>query len=134
MNQQVSQAAQPFAPPTAPVFHQSSGSELKSSGLGITSFVLAILAGVFAIVLIGVAGYIEASRPGGMNEESPVAMIVGLSMFAIVGMCFLGLCLGIAALFQSNRSKVFAIIGVIFNLMVVLGIVGLALLGMSMQV
>ena len=132
MDPNVGQVEHPFAAPTKPTFQQTAVTERKSSGLGISSFVLAILSGISAMVLIGVAGYIEASTPGGMDEESPAAILVGLCLFAIVGMCLLGFCLGIAALFQSNRSKVFAILGLLFSLVVILGIVGLAVLGMSM--
>ena len=129
MENQVNPGSQPYATPATLV----EPSERRTSGLGIASFTLGILAGIATFALIGFAGYVELSTPGGMNEESPIAVIVGLGMFAIIGLCFIGGALGVAALFQSNRTRVFSILGIILNVMVVLGLVGLGVIGMAME-
>ncbi len=127
----------PYAPPGQGVpsanLHSLHGRSIeqtrKHSGLGIASFALSIFVGLAAIALVVVAGVMEASSAGGIDEESVFALIVGLSVFAVIGMNFVGVGLGIAGLFQSNRLKVFPILGVIFNGLVVLGLIGLMILG-----
>ena len=47
------------------------------SGLGIASFIISLAAGAALVVLLGIAGVIE-SQPGGMDEESAGAVLVGL--------------------------------------------------------
>ena len=49
--------------------------ELKHSGLGIASFIVSIAAGVCIFFTFVIAGAIEATTPGGMNEESVTATI-----------------------------------------------------------
>ena len=83
--------------------------------------------------MVAIAGLMEASNPGGMDETSPEAMIVGLCLFAGVGLALMGGTLGLIALVQPNRKKVFGILGLIFNAFVVLGVVGLIVIGLSMD-
>ena len=52
--------------------------ELKHSGLGIASFIVSIAAGVCIFFTFVIAGAIEATTPGGMNEESATAVVIGL--------------------------------------------------------
>jgi hypothetical protein len=103
--------------------------EAKHSGLGIASFVLAIVFGLILFVLIGMAGYQQMKNPKGMDENSPMAMILGLLMIGSLLMNFVGAGLGLAGVLQKNRKKIFAILGLIFNGFAVLGTVALFLLG-----
>ncbi|WP_133406542.1 hypothetical protein [Parashewanella tropica] len=89
--------------------------ELKNSGIGIASFIISIASGIFIFLLIAIAGYLEASTPGGVNEESSEAIIVGLFLFAFLGTALVALGLGIAGLFQKERKKIFAILGTVFS-------------------
>jgi hypothetical protein len=104
----------------------------KQSGLGIASFILAIVAGVTAVALVVIAGVIELSTPGGMDEESPQALIVGLGIFGVFALNLLGIGLGLGGLFQADRLRTFAVLGLVFNLLVILGIGGLMVLGLAM--
>ncbi|EMI17399.1 putative membrane protein [Rhodopirellula maiorica SM1] len=104
----------------------------KQSGFGIASFIMSILVGIGAFTIILVAGYMEASSPEGINEESPIAIIVGLCIFAVIGLNLLGIGLGVAGLCQPNRSRIFAILGLVFNGMVIMGIIGIMALGVAM--
>ena len=90
--------------------------EKKHSGLGISSFIIGIATAILIFAEIVIAGMMEASTVGGIDEESPQAVILGLALFATMGMCLVGAGLGIAALFQKNRKKVFAILGIIFSI------------------
>ena len=102
------------------------------SGLGITALVLSVLCGVSMFGLVLLAGIMEASTPGGINEESPEAIMLGLCILGGILLSFIGLGLGIAGLFQGNRKKLFAVLGVIFNGMIVFGMCVLMGIGMAM--
>lgn len=106
---------------------------LKYSGLGIASLVIALVAGFSELVLVGYAGYLEATTPGGMDEDSVTAVMVGLSMLAAgLGSAF-GLALGIGGIVQKDRKNLFAILGVVFNAFVLLGTVLLVVIGIAMS-
>lgn len=89
--------------------------EKTHSGLGISSFILSISTGILIFFLIIVAGVMESTTPGGMDEESVGAVLVGLFLFAFIFLDLLALGLGIAGLVQKDRKKVFAVLGVIFS-------------------
>lgn len=84
----------------------------KHSGLGVSSFVISVVIGILMFLLFVVAGVIETSTPGGMDEESAAAMLVGTFMFLFLFIEMLAIGLGIAGLFQAGRKKVFAILGI----------------------
>jgi hypothetical protein len=100
---------------------------LKHSGLGIASFIIAILSGIFDFVFFVIVGLIGANDPS-IDETSPVAMVVGLILFAAVGFTFIGLGLGIVGVVLPNRNKLFPWLGLVFNALVLLGVVGLVCL------
>lgn len=102
------------------------------SGLGIASFAVSFLSGGVLMVMIGVATYFAATMEGEMSEESPQAILLGLAIIAGMGLAVIGAGLGIAGIAQPNRNKIFAILGVIFNALVVLAVCGLMGLGMAM--
>ncbi|GAB6070326.1 hypothetical protein JCM30760_14230 [Thiomicrorhabdus hydrogeniphila] len=104
----------------------------KHSGLGIASFILSIASAVFIFLLVAIAGIIEASNPTGMDEESAAAVMIGLFLFIFLGGALVALGLGIAGLFQKERQKIFAILGVVFSVVTLLGTVLLIMIGLSM--
>ena len=106
--------------------------EQKHSGLGIGAFVISVVVGILMFLLIVIAGVAEASSPGSMDTESPGAVLVGLGMIGLMGIDFVALGLGVAALFQSGRRKVLAILGVVFSVATILGTVMLSILGLFM--
>ena len=123
----------PYRPPAAPVADpRDDGAKRRHSGLGIASFVIGCVSAVLILVLLVVAGVMEASTPGGMSETSPAAIAIGLMLFLFVFLSLVGLGLGIAGLFQSERKKVFAVLGTIFGGVTVLGTAGIVALGLSM--
>ena len=85
------------------------------SGIGIASFVLAVLCGVATIGVFGYAGYVEVTTSGGVGANETVATLIGLGILACGAALLVGLILGIVALFQRNRRRVFAAIGVGLN-------------------
>jgi len=104
---------------------------LRHSGPGVASFVLAIGAGLVLGILILVAAVIEASRPGALQPDGPGEVALGLvACFALL-LAMIGVGLGIAGVFQKHRKIVFAVIGLVFNGLVLLGGGCLALIGLA---
>ncbi|WP_036718433.1 hypothetical protein, partial [Paenibacillus harenae] len=126
---------------------------MKQSGLGIASFVLALLSVVLIIVSIVFgtmfADQIVNSDLALADPSDPAAfqqtfeelggdvlvpiMIAGLSIIAAIGISFIGLILGIIGLFSKNRRKVFGIIGVVLNGLLVVGAILLIVIGLAIS-
>jgi hypothetical protein len=118
----------PPPPASAPI-----AIERKHSGLGISSFVISLGAGFAMFVLFCVAGFMETTTPGGIDEKSGVAVVLGLVIFAVIAVHLLGLGLAIGGLTQKDRKKVFSILGLVFNGLIIVGTIGLIVLGNTMD-
>ncbi|MBI1322603.1 hypothetical protein GC170_05390 [bacterium] len=105
----------------------------KQSGLGIASFVLSILCGFAIFSIIVVAGYLDMSRPEGLDDNSPEALFIGFSMILAMGITVVAFGLGLAALFQRNRRMSLAILGMFFSCMIIVGTILLIILGNSVD-
>ncbi len=105
---------------------------LRHSGLGIASFVLAMISGMGVVVMIGVATYFAATLGDQFNEQSTAAILVGLGIFAGIGAAAIGAALGLAGLVQPQRNKVFAVLGLVINVMVIFGVCGIMGLGLAL--
>jgi hypothetical protein len=121
---------QPYDAPKVPG-HWQEGPAPRHSGLGIASFTLSLVVGIGEFALMGTAGYMTARGPGGMDPQSPVAVGMGLLMMGGVLLAFLGAALGFASLFQRGRKRVFGILGLLFNGLILLGVIGLILVGIG---
>lgn len=106
--------------------------EYKHSGLGIASFITSLVSGVILFILVVIAGVMEASSIGGMDENSVGAVILGLFLIFFIAVCMVALGLGIGGLFQRERKKIFAILGVVFSGIAVMGVGLLMLIGIAM--
>lgn len=104
----------------------------KHSALGISSFILSLITGVIIFVLVVIAGAMEASTPGGIDEESAEAVVVGLCIIAALFGCITSFGLGIAGLFQKDRKKIFSVLGVIFSALPFIGTVLLIIIGLAL--
>jgi hypothetical protein len=100
------------------------------SGLGIASFVLALLNFGAALVVFAGLVAIVAAHPGGVPEDNPAQALLGLAMIATFGSALMGLGLGIGGACQRDRKKVLAYLGVAFNGMVLLGGSGIMCIGL----
>ena len=106
--------------------------ELRHSGLGIASFAMSLLFGIGTFLVFVYAGIKETSLPGGVAEHSGVAMVIGLVMILMWILLLVGAVLGVAALLEKNRKKVFAVIGLLLNGGMLLLSAALVLVGMTM--
>ncbi len=109
--------------------HNQSNVKLKHSGIGIASFVISIIVGVLIVILVMFAAVMEATTPGGIDDESAEAVIVGLLIITLILADLVAMGLGIAGLVQKNRKKVFATLGTIFSSVAVVGTVALIFVG-----
>jgi hypothetical protein len=105
---------------------------LKHSGLGVASFILSIVGIVGFFVLLIVAGVLENSIDGGVGADDAVAIVIGLLYFLIIGIALVALGFGIAGLCQKNIKKLFAILGVIFAVGLLLFAVLIMIIGVAM--
>jgi hypothetical protein len=105
----------------------------KHSGFGIASFIITLAVGALEFVLIAIAGILEATTPGGIDENSPIAMLLGLVMIGGLLVNLLGMIFGVVGLFQRERKKVFALLGVLFGCLVFVGLLFVIIIGVAMD-
>jgi hypothetical protein len=81
----------------------------RHGGLGVTSFIIGVLSIFVDLGIFGVAGYLKQS-----GQQTPaVNMIVGSCILLLLGVCLLGLGLGIAGAADRTSKKIFPIFGII---------------------
>jgi hypothetical protein len=105
----------------------------RQSGIGIASCITSVVSAGLIFLTVLVLGIMETSTPGGLDEESPEIVGLGLAMFALCGLSLLALCLGIGGLMQKDRGKTFAVIGVAISSLTLGGIFLLILLGLAVS-
>ena len=110
----------------------NASTEQKHAGLGIASFVISLIAGLLLFILFAIAGVMETATPGGIDETSASAMIIGLFMILLILAEAVALGLGVAGLMQKDRKTVFAILGTVFSALAFVGSGLLMLLGSLM--
>jgi hypothetical protein len=99
----------------------------KHSGFGIASFIIGVAVGFLAFLLFAIAGALDATTPGGLDEESAAFMFLGLGLFALMFVDLIGLGLGIAGICQARRNKTFGVLGIVIAILTFIGF-GLLLL------
>ena len=107
--------------------------ETKHSGFGVASFIISILAGVLMFLVFLIGTIMQLSTPGGMDKQSIQAMLVGLSIIALLFIDIVAVVLGIAGLFQKKRKKLFAILGIVFSSATVISMIALIIIGLLMS-
>lgn len=100
------------------------------SGLGIASFATSLVSAILVLALLVVAGIMEASAPAGLDEQSPAAIGIGCSMVLFLLCALVALGLGIGALFQKDRHKVFPILGVVVSALTLFLTLALLVIGL----
>jgi hypothetical protein len=99
------------------------------SGLGIASLVLGVVAGVAACVFFVVAGVLGSSSS--MNQGPLLAVAVGVGMILVVMTTSFASGLAVGGLVQKDKSKAFAIIGLVVNILLILSLFALMLVGLT---
>jgi hypothetical protein len=106
--------------------------DFPHSGLGVASFLITLAMGIFVFVLVLLAGILESKSENGIDEDSPVAFVLGLAIMGGLMVNLLGMGLGIGGLCQHDRKKLFAGLGLGFGTVVLLGIGVLFIIGLAM--
>ena len=83
------------------------------SGLGITSLIISLSAGALLIIVLGTIGVLD-HRPGGYNQDSAAASVLDLLFLMTLMAQVAALGLGIAALLQAGRNKLYGVLGTVF--------------------
>ncbi len=115
--------------------------ERKHSKIGIASFILAVVSVVGMIgsaigASVAAAGF--ANDPALLSGVAPDELPPGMGgLLAMIGLMFLfiltalvGAVLGLVGLFQKDRAKLFSILGLVFNGLVVLFVMVILVIGM----
>lgn len=97
-----------------PVISEEKKDSIKQSGLGITSFVLAMSSILIIIVATFIAVGFEVAS-GGIAEDSVAPGIYALIFVFGFLINLVGVGFGIAGMVQKMRKRVFSILGLIFN-------------------
>ena len=119
--------------PSAPLGSPYNRASTRQSLIGIASFVISLIVGMGEIGAIVIFTLIQANNPGAVKENSPEAVILGLLLLGGVFLAVVGGVLGIVSFFEKDRHRVFGILGLAFNALIVLGFGGLMVLGLIVQ-
>ena len=115
---------QPVAqPPLAYYPAKHSGLGTASFCIGLVSVLLMLSAFVMIILMVFQGG-------GQVDPRSPKVMSMGLGICSGGFIALVGLAFGIAGFFARDRKRGFAIAGLVINGGLLLGVVGLAIIGM----
>jgi hypothetical protein len=100
------------------------------SGTGIASFVIGVTCVILVMTLIGTAGVM--AKTGRMTPE--LSMIIGLGMISACFVDLIGIVLGFFGAADRSSKKVYSVLGLILNIVVVVLFVALLVIGLSMRV
>lgn len=114
----------------------------KHSPLGIASFMIAVVSALgLAGALIGAASMAadlalampESLDPNGLPDLSNSGLgtlaVLGLVIMLLIFAALAGAVIGLAGLFQKQRLKLFSVLGLVFNSLIVLGFLLLLIAG-----
>ncbi len=120
----------PPALPTQPTVVYVPAPELPHSGMGIASVVVGAFVAAAMFVTFMVAGVLHNQ---GRGPRDPVTGLIGLLAIFLLFVDVVALGLGIAALCQPKRKRLFGILGVVFSAGVMLCTMSVIALGVIMQ-
>jgi hypothetical protein len=98
--------------------------------LGVISFVLPLLSVTFLIAMMVLAAVSAGGKPA---QQSPLTLVIGLGVCSTPALALVGLGLAIGSMFQRG-SKVFGILGIVFNAILLLGSILLLIVALILGV
>jgi hypothetical protein len=104
----------------------------EHSRLGIAAFVIACVVICVMMADICVAGVLSAHREPGARMY-PGQRVIGLILLFLTAFDVVAIGLGIAGLCQTEKNRVFAILGLAFSVLTILGVFGLMIIGLMMM-
>jgi hypothetical protein len=97
--------------------------EQKHSRLGFVSFITSIVAGILALLTLGIATILGMSEPAELTTYSESAACVGIIVIVLFLASLVALGLGIGGLFQKNQKKIYAILGIAISAAIIVGMI-----------
>src|SRR5262249_38855997 len=94
-----------WQPPSYPGPSYDQPMAMRHSGLGIASCVIGVLVAIAMVGLLAVASIMEESRPGGLPDDDPALVAIGVGILGLACLNLLALGLGIGGLFQAHRIR-----------------------------
>jgi hypothetical protein len=101
---------------------------LPQSGLGIASFIIALVSGLAILGGIGFSALLIASG-GDASDHLPLFGLIGLVLIFFLFAALVGTVLALVALRRQDRRRTFAAIGLGLNVFILLGTGAMMLLG-----
>ena len=98
-------------------------------GTGIASFIIGVTCLILVMALIGTAGVM--ANTGRMTPE--LNMIIGLGIICACFVDLIGIVLGLFGATDRSSKKVYPVLGLILNIVVVMLFVALLVIGLSMR-
>ncbi|MEZ6125279.1 MAG: hypothetical protein R3C49_19190 [Planctomycetaceae bacterium] len=102
---------------------------LPHSGPGIASFVTSLFAGMSLLGLLVLTIVVLGPNPDAVPDDDPKLIIIGLSGIFAMMLMVVSIVLALVALFQPDRRKLFAILGLTLNFLLIVVFGGLVVLG-----
>jgi hypothetical protein len=102
----------------------------QHSGAGVASFVIGVAMAMVELTMVIMAAVLVQR---GISSQTPQMEIAGCGMILGLAACAICVVLGIVGLTQSNRKKLFAVLGLCINGMILLFVLGLVVLGLAMR-
>jgi len=103
------------------------------SRLGIASLLISIANIIVTFIVFLVAGIWESSAPGGVDENSVGAVILGLFLFGCIGVDIVSIGLGLAGILQKQRIRICAVIGTSLATATLVITVAILAIGMALE-
>ncbi len=119
-------------PYQSPVASTAVEGPLRSSGFGIASFIVSLIAGLGELATLTAVAIAEATTPGGVHDDSTLELVIGLSIFVFIGLTVLGFVLGLVSLLQGDRSRTLGVIGIALSSVQLVAIAGMTWLVISL--
>jgi len=102
-----------------------------SSGWSMASFVIALLNGLFLFGVFFVAVLMNLDQNAPINDNDPKMVVLGFAFLAGMAFAILGVILGFVGVGQKSGT-VFAVLGIVFNGLILVSVVGLIGVGLAM--
>ncbi len=88
----------------------------KESKFGLFSLITSVVSSLLMFFLFVIGGIIELSTQGGVDEDSFVAMFIGLLIFLFIFLLVIGGVLGLIGIVQKEKNILFSGLGICISL------------------
>ena len=101
----------------------------RHSSMGIASFGISVAVGILMFAFFVVAAIFYSRMGRSQPASNPAFVVLGLVALFLLAVDLLAVGLGIAAICQSQKKRLFGILGLVFSACTILGTIGLIIVG-----